>query len=82
MITKINIYSVFLLFILIFIYYIIYKYIEYLYKKNDKISDVIIKEYRYYNDIIKKMIILITIISFIYEIYDKKNVIKYIFNEN
>ena len=81
MLTKINIYMVFILFILILIYYILYKHIIFLNLDKEKNQNDIIN-YQFYNDNLKKIIIIITVISFIYEIFNKKRIIKYVFSEN
>ena len=75
--TKVNLYVSLVLFGLFILNFMINKHIEYLekIKKNTQ-------EYEIYSDTITKIIIILSISAFIYEIYDKDNIIKYICSDN
>jgi hypothetical protein len=75
--TKINLYISLFLFGLFIVNFIINKHIEYLEKLKKNTQD-----YEIYSNNNTKIIIIITISAFIYEIYDKDNLVKYIFTEN
>jgi len=75
--TKINLYISLFLFGLFILNFIINKHIEYLEKSKKNTQD-----YEIYSNNNTKIIIIITISAFIYEIYDKDNIVKYIFTEN
>jgi hypothetical protein len=75
--TKINLYISLFLFGLFILNFIINKHIEYLEKLKKNTQD-----YEIYSNNNTKIIIIITISAFIYEIYDKDNLVKYIFTEN
>ena len=79
--TKVNLYISLVLFILIIINYAFNKHIEYLNKNKNKNKKEKLK-YETYSSIIKKIIIILSISGFIYEIHGKDNIIRYVFSDN
>jgi len=79
MFSKIDIYLALLVFLLILINYTIYSHIIYL-EINDKKHKI--KEYEKYSDYLTFIIIIIVIIGFLYQVYNKKQKLNYIFSDN
>tara|TARA_B100001094_G_scaffold112170_1_gene108035 strand:- start:428 stop:895 length:468 start_codon:yes stop_codon:yes gene_type:complete len=77
--TKVNLYISLALFILIIINYTFNKHIEYLNKYKNKKEKL---KYEIYSSNITKIIIILSISGFIYEIHDKDNIIRYVFSDN